>query len=224
MKSVVLLFCLSLVACSNASESYWCIQYESRQNPTCNTCFNSDVSGGKCTGQKLENCTIAATSEYYAGSKCIQCDPNYYTRSQDGVCTKVPQENSVENCVGYYQDKEGKITCSECGLGFMPGLSGGIPNNTCITTLYPGCSRQAFFRVMKGKPYYNCNLCAPSHKLVQNNIPVTYTWYTTCSPSTFEGCVDATYPDRCLDNCDWRVGYEVVGPFQCAKRQDFLLA
>ena len=144
MKLVVFLACLSLVAYTNASENYWCVNIEYNSETLCDTCYNSDVFNGKCNGTKIEGCTLAYRSHGATSTQCLQCEIGYYSskQGQGPACLKVPTDKLVDNCVNYFQDKDGSIICNECGKDFMPGLNEqGIINNTCARSLFDGCDR-----------------------------------------------------------------------------------
>ena len=228
MKIVFFLACLSVVACINTSQNYWCVKIEYiYSTPYCVKCYNSDIEDGKCNGKKIEGCTISYKGPFDAWPSCVQCDIGYHGL-RNGVmgpyCGKVKQEELVTNCVGYYDFRTDKQTCVECANGFMPGLDEkGELNNTCIKSLYQGCERQGVWG-WDHQQYYNCGLCSPRNWMVEKQIPNSRMTYNVCEPSPNEGCVDGSSLGHCRDLCDWRIGYEAVTNYDCAKRQEILLA
>ena len=162
MKLVYLLVCLSLVARIYASDDYWCIFYKFNSDKECQTCYNSDVVGGKCTGRKVPGCKIIYSLGY--SSNCQQCSEGFYSFDWDGVdrkvdeqCKPVSQADLVDNCVGYAKSQNGGIYCKECGRRYKPGLTGDKPNNTCVKSNDTNCERQSFRFIYNGVPYWTCN-------------------------------------------------------------------
>ena len=78
MKTVCLIFCLSLAVSVNASENFWCVSAISplqTKDVVCTVCYNSDVSESKCTGRKVNGCKIVYAN---GGDSICDCDDGFY--------------------------------------------------------------------------------------------------------------------------------------------------
>ena len=132
MKTVCLIFCLSLIVSINAADNYWCVFTSYNHADVCLVCYNSDLVQGKCTGRKVPGCMLVTRNSEINDPTC-QCDPGYYGSYNDPTnptptddqCKVVPQENIVNNCASYYKGQDGTVKCSSCKRGYMPGLSNG---------------------------------------------------------------------------------------------------
>ena len=141
------------------------------------------------------------------GTYCSVCISGYYKNSTSHMCEPVPQGQTIDNCLVYYQANDKSIRCQRCGNSLAPDTEW----KNCIRPRIPIAKCTQYKR--NQPPYekdYWCTMCEKSYYMDTHK--------QACLPqaNVEQGCTMAGMFGKCA-YCDYANNWFADRKDKCIK-------